>query len=79
MTTNDVALVLQASHERYCALKQDPQVKSNVLFKNHGVRAGTSLIHPHSQIVGTPVATLLVRKKMKSLLAILMIRAMSLP
>ncbi len=63
MKTNDVELVLQASHERYCALKQDPQVKSIVLFKNHGERAGTSLIHPHSQIVGTPVAPLLVRKK----------------
>ncbi len=63
MTTNDVELVLQASHERYCVLKQDPQVKCIVLFKNHGERAGTSLIHPHSQIVGTPVAPLLVRKK----------------
>ncbi len=63
MTTTDVELVLQASHERYCALKLDPQVKSIVLFKNHGERAGTSLIHPHSQIVGTPVAPLLVRKK----------------
>jgi UDPglucose--hexose-1-phosphate uridylyltransferase len=63
MTTNEVELVLQACHERYCALKQDPQVKSIVLFKNHGERAGTSLIHPHSQIVGTPVAPLLVRKK----------------
>ena len=63
MTTHEVALVLQACHERYGALKQDPQVKSIVLFKNHGERAGTSLIHPHSQIVGTPVAPLLIRKK----------------
>ena len=63
MTTSDVELVLQAYHARYCALKQDPQVKSIVLFKNHGERAGTSLIHPHSQIVGTPVAPILVRKK----------------
>ena len=63
MTTNEVELVLQACHERYCALKQDTQVKSIVLFKNHGERAGTSLIHPHSQIVGTPVAPLLIRKK----------------
>ena len=63
MTDHEVELVLQACHERYCALRQDPQVKSIVLFKNHGERAGTSLIHPHSQIVGTPVAPLLVRKK----------------
>ncbi len=63
MTTNEVEMVLAAYHDRYCALRQDPQVKSIVLFKNHGERAGTSLIHPHSQIVGTPVAPLLVRKK----------------
>jgi len=63
MTTHEVEVVLQACHERYCALKQDPQVKSIVLFKNHGEQAGTSLIHPHSQIVGTPVAPLLIRKK----------------
>jgi len=63
MTSNEVESVLQACHERYCALRKDPQVKSIVLFKNHGERAGTSLIHPHSQIVGTPVAPLLVRKK----------------
>ena len=63
MTTAEVELVLQACHERYCAFKQDLQVKSIVLFKNHGERAGTSLIHPHSQIVGTPVAPLLIRKK----------------
>ena len=63
MATKDVEIVLQAFHARYCALKQNPQVKSIVLFKNHGERAGTSLLHPHSQIVGTPVAPLLVRKK----------------
>ncbi len=63
MTNQEVELVLQACHERYCAIRQDSQVKSIVLFKNHGERAGTSLIHPHTQIVGTPVAPLLVRKK----------------
>ena len=63
MRMNDVEVVLQACHERYGALKQDPQVKSIVLFKNHGERAGTSLVHPHCQLVGTPVAPLLIRRK----------------
>ncbi len=63
MPTHDVELVLKVCHERYGALKQDPQVKSIVLFKNHGERAGTSLSHPHSQIIGTPIAPLLIRKK----------------
>jgi UDPglucose--hexose-1-phosphate uridylyltransferase len=32
-----------------------PFVKSIIIFKNHGPAAGTSLEHPHSQIVATPV------------------------
>lgn len=33
---------------------QDGTLRQIVLFRNHGARAGTSLTHPHSQIVGTP-------------------------
>ncbi len=32
-------------------------VRQVVLFRNHGRRAGTSLAHPHSQIVATPVVS----------------------
>ena len=41
---------------RYRALSRaDRTVRQIVLFRNHGRRAGTSLAHPHSQIVATPV------------------------
>jgi len=30
-------------------------VKLINIFRNHGVRAGTSLEHPHSQIIATPI------------------------
>jgi UDPglucose--hexose-1-phosphate uridylyltransferase len=39
----------------YQLFYQDPRIKMVILFKNHGTWAGTSLEHPHSQIVGTPV------------------------
>jgi UDPglucose--hexose-1-phosphate uridylyltransferase len=39
----------------YRLFYQDPRVKTVILFKNNGAAAGTSLEHPHSQIVGTPV------------------------
>jgi len=41
--------------ERYLALRDDRAVKAVILFKNKGESAGTSLEHPHAQIVGTPV------------------------
>lgn len=47
--------VLRAYQERYKALSRLPSVKSIIIFKNHGPRAGTSLDHPHSQLVAVPV------------------------
>ena len=55
--------VLMACQIRYVQLRQDSRVKNILIFKNHGSRAGTSLAHPHCQIVGTPIAPLLVRRK----------------
>ncbi|MDH3446430.1 MAG: DUF4931 domain-containing protein, partial [Deltaproteobacteria bacterium] len=41
---------------RYRALSAaDGKIRQVVLFRNHGRRAGTSLMHPHSQVVATPV------------------------
>jgi len=34
-----------------------------LVFKNHGVSSGTSLEHPHTQIVATPVAPSQVRRR----------------
>ena len=47
--------VLRAYHERYNALSRMSFVKLIVIFKNHGLSAGTSLEHPHSQLVAIPV------------------------
>jgi len=41
--------------ERYSALKKDPRFEMILIFKNHGREAGTSIRHPHSQIVATPI------------------------
>jgi len=43
---------------RYRALANaDGAIRQVVLFRNHGRGAGTSLTHPHSQIVATPVVS----------------------
>lgn len=63
MTDAEVERVLRAYQSRYRALHEDPRVKCIIIFKNHGERAGTSLEHPHSQLVATPVAPMQMRRK----------------
>ena len=55
MAPDAVAGVLQLWRSRYRALTERTLIKAVVIFKNFGERAGTSLVHPHSQIVATPV------------------------
>ncbi|HVN74833.1 MAG TPA: galactose-1-phosphate uridylyltransferase [Thermoanaerobaculaceae bacterium] len=47
--------VLQVYRHRLRAFYKDRRIEHVILFKNHGEAAGTSLVHPHSQIVGMPV------------------------
>lgn len=54
--------VLAVYRERHLALR-DSSAAMVVIFRNHGPGAGTSLPHPHSQIVAAPVVPLLVRHR----------------
>ena len=63
MEDSGVGDVLHAYHERYNALSQMPFLKLIIIFKNHGLSAGTSLEHPHSQLVATPVVPKHIRMK----------------
>lgn len=51
----EVARVIRIWRERSRSLIARPDVRAVVVFKNFGALAGTSLTHPHSQIVATPV------------------------
>jgi UDPglucose--hexose-1-phosphate uridylyltransferase len=55
MNYDQLEKVLIAYQERYNALKRERYLKFITIFKNHGWASGTSLIHPHSQIVATPI------------------------
>jgi len=61
MTDAEIERVLQAYQARFQALRGDPRVRYIIIFKNYGEQAGTSLEHPHSQLVATPIAPLRVR------------------
>ncbi len=63
MENGQVEEILLAYRERYLALREDPRFKLIIIFKNHGRGAGTSLDHPHSQLVATPIVPLNIRHR----------------
>jgi UDPglucose--hexose-1-phosphate uridylyltransferase len=56
--------IVWAYRERFLTLQGDPRVRLIIIFKNHGVGAGTSVQHPHSQIIAASVVPLNVRNKL---------------
>lgn len=60
-----VEQLLEAYRHRFLAFYEDPRIEHVIVFKNHGESAGTSLEHPHSQIVGTPVVPGQVRARIR--------------
>jgi UDPglucose--hexose-1-phosphate uridylyltransferase len=63
MPDSYVAEILRVYKTRYDELSLDPRIAHITIFKNHGVDAGTSLEHPHSQLVATPVISHQVRER----------------
>lgn len=55
MTDEEVRAVLQMYLRRGQQIAADPRIEQIVFFKNHGERAGASLLHAHSQVVGLPI------------------------
>lgn len=51
----ELSELLRAYHERYVALAEEECVKYITIFHNHGKEAGSSLAHPHSQLIAMPV------------------------
>jgi UDPglucose--hexose-1-phosphate uridylyltransferase len=58
-----VEKILKVYRDRYHELRKDPDIKIIIIFKNHGKGAGTSLQHPHTQIVAAPIVPPYVRRK----------------
>lgn len=61
----DAEFVIEAYHRRYRELAARPGIRTVFVFRNHGAKAGTSLTHPHSQIIATGLVSqsLLTRKR----------------
>jgi len=68
MTDEHVANVLRTYKLRYDALSLDARIAQVTIFKNHGTDAGTSLEHPHSQLIASPVISHQVRERLEQAL-----------
>jgi UDPglucose--hexose-1-phosphate uridylyltransferase len=55
LSPEQIALVLKAYRSRILDLRQDVRLRYLVMFKNHGLRAGASLSHSHSQLIAVPL------------------------
>ncbi|MCG3173316.1 MAG: Galactose-1-phosphate uridylyltransferase [Myxococcota bacterium] len=54
MSTRHIRTVLRAWSQRIFDLRRDIRIKHITLFKNHGLAAGATLSHSHSQLIGLP-------------------------
>ena len=63
MSADEVELLIEAYHRRYCEMASRPEIKTVILFRNHGPMAGTSLAHPHSQLMGAGIIPQSVKRR----------------
>ncbi len=63
MSRTALHALVETWHQRYLAAAADPRLVLAVVFRNHGEGAGTSLLHPHSQLVATAAVPAHVRRR----------------
>jgi UDPglucose--hexose-1-phosphate uridylyltransferase len=63
LPASEVEKTIWAYRERILALKNDERVQYILIFKNHGVAAGASLEHTHSQLIALPVVPIRVQRE----------------
>jgi len=61
-----LVLVINAYVDRLRQLSAKPYVQYVSIFRNHGLEAGASLSHAHSQIIATPFVPTIVKEEMKA-------------
>lgn len=54
-TVEEIELTLRANQMRGAAIMLDSRIVQLIYFKNHGISAGASLVHPHTQILALPI------------------------
>ena len=66
MTDDEVENIIKTYKQRYISIGNLKGIESIIIFKNHGLMAGCSLEHPHSQLVATPIVPPQIRGRLES-------------
>jgi UDPglucose--hexose-1-phosphate uridylyltransferase len=61
----DIERPLSAFRLRSLVIREDPRIEQIIYFKNHGPAAGTSLSHPHAQLLALPVVPHSIRSRVE--------------
>ena len=61
MSAEEVGIIIETYHKRYVDLIRQKKHMMVIIFRNHGLRAGTSLRHPHSQLIATSMVPQYIR------------------
>ena len=68
LSVSEVEMILDSYKQLYLNIAKDTRVEQITVFKNHGLAAGTSLEHPHSQLIATPIIPPDIRRRMEEAL-----------
>lgn len=63
MDKSDVKEIIRVYRDRFTEAFNDRRIQHVIIFKNHGHASGTSITHPHSQLIGTPVMPFQIRTR----------------
>lgn len=55
LAPDEMRAVVASYQERFSELARQPGVEAVILFRNHGTKSGSSLVHPHAQVLGLPL------------------------
>ncbi len=66
MKREEVRDIITVYRDRYRAIREDERIEAIIIFRNHGEAAGTSLQHPHSQILATPMVPTQFRNRIQT-------------
>lgn len=58
--------ILRVYKERFTEAYRDPRVEHVIIFKNNGEAAGTTIVHPHSQLIAIPVIPVQYRDRIRA-------------
>ncbi len=65
MDVKQIEEILLIYRNRFNELSQDSRFQFVKIFRNHGKAAGRSLVHPHSQLIATPIVPLHIRHRLE--------------